>query len=1262
MDTTLLWNDHVPPKDGIKNPINDVAFSPDGTRIIVGVGNRVLLYNAANGDLIKSGKGHKDKVVSVDYSFDGSRYASGGLDNTVIIWSDLGSGMMKYNHSAPILRIACNPTTVQFASCSEVDFGLWSPTEKQVTKEKVPSKILSVAWALNGSFLALGLESGTISIRNQRADEVYKIDKGNSVWCLAFLPDMPSSKGHTTESEILVVGCWDKTLSMYKFTEGSGPRIQSERSLKYYPCSISIAGSNSTKSSYLAIAGSNNKVTLYSRDGLRLAELVERQAWMWCCACHTASDRIVTGCDDGGIDVVKMSFSDVHALYMDRYAYRENLTEVVVQHLVSDRKVRIKCRDLVQKLSLYRNKLAVQLTDKTCIYESNAEDNFDMHFRLRRERIAMDIPCDHMVVTSNHLVYATEKQIQLYAFDGKRQRLWNVEAPVCFMRIDGGPSKREGLFVGLENGAILKLWTDNPIPVEMSKQSVAPIGIDASVYRKKLVIVDNTGKLTVIDTKSRQPIFTSEGVRSACFNSQVEDMLCYSEENAVYVVSGIDNMEHGGSSSTSEPEGQNITGLASGFHGQKIYCLDEGKVTGLDVPQGQNIKSALEGGDVEAAYDVACLGATDEEWRILATSALRANHLTVARNAYARLKDTEFLSLIDAIERSDSGNNSPARKTSSVGLSRNERRASASAITASLTEAKPLAAAWQAESLAYEGHHIEAAKLYSRNGLVDEAIRILADLRLYEEAKAISTTAGKKDVSNLNILQARWLQQTCDWSGASKIFLSMGLYMDAARVLTEGKSEGWVQALMDVVHICQKEQKDVLSYCGDAFTEENLDDEARETYMKLGDLSKLMTLYIRKERWADAAKLADEHEGEFDCSMFLPYAEWLVAQDEYEDAMQAYRKAGRGDLARKVLEELTHNAVLESRFKDAAYYYWLLSREADHTKEDQLIQIEYEHKADLYFAYSSIHAFVTDPFTSQQPEMLFQVARFIINSLGSSINIPHGISKASTLYTLARQSMVLGAFKLARHTYDRLSKLQLSTQRQQDIEHDMLIVQAKPVRDDPNHLPVCYRCGSTNPLLNPFTNKFAKGDVCTNCGHPFVRSFISFDILPLVEFVPNPNISDEEAIDLIRQSPNGSGGSRNSSDSWNESKTGNADTMTFDGPSFVDDDINAPGGVDLFTRHLNAALESQGNATSYIPVTVDANGLMSIKRSEVFVCRPSTSGKRATFYKNMLPDISIAISQPCHRFFHLEDFEFEYLSEKRCPYSRLKNVGEYGSL
>jgi intraflagellar transport protein 122 len=187
--------------------------------------------------------------------------------------------------------------------------------------------------------------------------------------------------------------------------------------------------------------------------------------------------------------------------------------------------------------------------------------------------------------------------------------------------------------------------------------------------------------------------------------------------------------------------------------------------------------------------------------------------------------------------------------------------------------------------------------------------------------------------------------------------------------------------------------------------------------------------------------------------------------------------------------------------------------------------------------------------------------------------------------------MLLGAFKLARHAYDRLLKLQIPARWDEEVEHDMLIVQAKPVRDDPEHLPVCFRCSSTNPLLNPFTNKFAKGDVCTNCGHPFVRSFINFDILPLVEFVPEPSISDEEAIELIRTNPivsrSSNGMASPMRSGWNEGKVGEADLMSFestDAAETMGTTHDMRGGIpaeEMFTSCLNRTLESQ---VSYLEV------------------------------------------------------------------------------
>ena len=42
-----------------------------------------------------------------------------------------------------------------------------------------------------------------------------------------------------------------------------------------------------------------------------------------------------------------------------RYAFRERMTQVVVQNLLTEEMVKIRCRDLVKKIAVYRNRLAV---------------------------------------------------------------------------------------------------------------------------------------------------------------------------------------------------------------------------------------------------------------------------------------------------------------------------------------------------------------------------------------------------------------------------------------------------------------------------------------------------------------------------------------------------------------------------------------------------------------------------------------------------------------------------------------------------------------------------------------------------------------------------------------------------------------------------------------------------------------------------------------------------------------------------------------
>lgn len=76
------------------------------------------------------------------------------------------------------------------------------------------------------------------------------------------------------------------------------------------------------------------------------------------------------GHEDGTLACHNLTFSTVHGLYRDIYAYRERLTNVIIQQLSSsvgdvededETKIKIRCHDLVKKISVYKDKLAVSI-------------------------------------------------------------------------------------------------------------------------------------------------------------------------------------------------------------------------------------------------------------------------------------------------------------------------------------------------------------------------------------------------------------------------------------------------------------------------------------------------------------------------------------------------------------------------------------------------------------------------------------------------------------------------------------------------------------------------------------------------------------------------------------------------------------------------------------------------------------------------------------------------------------------------------------
>ncbi|XP_056357716.1 intraflagellar transport protein 122 homolog [Oenanthe melanoleuca] len=1171
MRAALTWRDRA------EQCIYDLAFKPDGTQLVIAAGNRLLVYDTSDGTLIQPLKGHKDTVYCVAYAKDGKRFASGSADKSVIIWTSKLEGILKYTHNDSIQCVSYNPLTHQLASCSSGDFGLWSPEQKSVSKHKTSSKITCCSWTNDGQYLALGMFNGIVSIRNKNGDEKVKIERpgGSSspIWSICWNPSRDE------RNDILAVADWGQKLSFYHL---SGKQIGKDRVLNFDPCCISYF----TKGEYLLLGGSDRQVSLFTRDGVRLGTVGEQSSWVWTCKVKPDSNYVAVGCQDGTISFYQLIFSTVHGLYKDRYAYRDSMTDVIVQHLITEQKVRIKGRELVKKIAIYKNRLAIQMPEKILIYELYSDDSADMYYRVK-EKIIKKFECNLLVVCSDHIILCQEKRLQCLSFSGVKEREWLMESLIRYIKVIGGPPGREGLLVGLKNGQILKIFVDNALAMVLLKQATAVRCLDMSASRSKLAVVDENDTCLVYDIHTKELLFQEPNANSVAWNTQCEDMLCFSG-------GGYLNIK----ASNFPVHQQKLQGFVVGYNGSKIFCLHVFSMSAVEVPQSAPMYQYLERKMFKEAYQIACLGVTDADWRDLAMEALEGLEFETAKKAFTRVRDLRYLELISSIEdRKKHGENN-----SDLFL---------------------------ADVFAYQGKFQEAAKLYQRSGHEPLALEMYSDLRMFEHAKEFLGSGDPKDTKMLIKKQADWAKDINEPKAAVEMYLSAGEHMKAIEISGD---HGWLDMLIEIARKLDKAEREPLAKCAFYFKQLANPGYAAETYMKIGDLKALVQLHVETHHWEEAFVLCEKHP-EFKDEVYVPYAQWLAESDRFEEAQKAFHRAGRQTEAVRVLEQLTHNAVLESRFNDAAYYYWMLSMQClDIARENEAQQTEmlqkfhhFQHLAEVYHVYHFIQRYTEEPFSFHLPETLFNISRFLLHSLTKET--PLGISKVNTLLALAKQSKALGAYKLARHAYDKLQGLQIPARFQKSVELGSLTIRSKPFHDSEELVPLCYRCSTNNPLLNNL------GNVCINCRQPFVFSASSYEVLHLVEFYLEDGITDEEAIALIDlEAPRVS--------KWKETMSEHTQSLKLDDSTDIIED------GDPFTAKL-----SFEGGSSFAPVVLGRAALRALSRRDVLL-RRWPPPLRCQFFRSLLPDAAVTVCPSCFQMFHTEDYELLILQHNCCPFCR----------
>lgn len=333
--------------------ITDVTFSSNSSQVLAACGKYVHVYSAYDGSLIKPLEGHTMPVTCITCSRDGKYIATGGLDKQVIIWNTSLNGILKFAHSEPIKRVAFNPVTHHLASVTMRDFGFWFAECKQVEKFQSAEKINCAAWSTDGHYLALGLQDGSVSIRNRSGNELstvkvmdqmspsglggifsssasnsYNSGKGSSVLAVAFSP----RKGES-EVEILAIADQNQVLSFYDL---NGKQIGKEKQIGFYCMSLDF----SLNGEFVLLSGSNKATNLYTREGIFIGSVGENSSssWVMACAFDSPATHIAMATQDGDLMVFEVLFSTVHSLYHEHYAYRNSMTDVIIHNLLTEEK------------------------------------------------------------------------------------------------------------------------------------------------------------------------------------------------------------------------------------------------------------------------------------------------------------------------------------------------------------------------------------------------------------------------------------------------------------------------------------------------------------------------------------------------------------------------------------------------------------------------------------------------------------------------------------------------------------------------------------------------------------------------------------------------------------------------------------------------------------------------------------------------------------------------------------------------------------
>lgn len=205
---------------GHSDYVLSVAFSPDGKKLATGsLDNTIKIWDLKTGGVIQTLTGHTEYVKQVIFSPDGKQIASCSFDYTAKVWSwESGQVFQNFKHNNPVSSVAFSPDGTKLATSRGAAY-IWDINTGRLLRTIVSKKTLlsevygvsCVAFSPDGTMLVTGNTIGN----DRYALKIWDVNTGKFLFAWKAHKDKVTSVAFSPDGTKVASGSHDTTAKVW---------------------------------------------------------------------------------------------------------------------------------------------------------------------------------------------------------------------------------------------------------------------------------------------------------------------------------------------------------------------------------------------------------------------------------------------------------------------------------------------------------------------------------------------------------------------------------------------------------------------------------------------------------------------------------------------------------------------------------------------------------------------------------------------------------------------------------------------------------------------------------------------------------------------------------------------------------------------------------------------------------------------------------------------------------------------------------------